>query len=160
MKYIMFTLILMISLVGCNTTIESSSECADDASCGIETLTKESIMKSNVEKIEVYHFYGANQCFSCKTIKKFAEKTVNTYYSDLLKSGKMEFKSINVDLFENQEVSTKYGATGSSLWIGTYINGEFHKEQNTNVWYKINDDEDFTSYLKGVLDKRLSGDLS
>ena len=150
----------MIFLAGCNTTTEQSQECTDDMSCDIGTLAKGSIMGDNVEKIEVYQFHGASQCFSCRTIKEFAEKTVNTYYSDLLESGKMEFKSINAELPENREVSTRYGATGSSLWIGTYINGEFHKEQNTNVWYKINDEEDFISYLKGFLDKRLSGDLS
>jgi len=147
---IFLIIIFTIGLIsGCNVSKNVISE-----SSGNTPINKD------VEKIEVYHFHGASQCFSCMTIKEFAEKTVNTYYSDLLESGKMEFKSINIELPENREVSTKYGATGSSLWIGTYINGEFHKEQNTNVWYKVRDEEGFLSYLKEFLDRRLSGDLS
>jgi hypothetical protein len=149
-------LLLMIILItglisGCNVPKDIISESPNNSSVNIN---------SDVEKIEVYHFHGASQCFSCRTIKEFAEKTVNTYYPYLVESGKMEFRSINVELPENKEVSQKYGATGSSLWIGTYIDGEFHKEQNINVWYKVRDEADFTSYLKGFLDKRLSGDLS
>lgn len=148
--YLFLIIIFTIGLIsGCNAPKKVISE-----SFANTTVNKD------VEKIEVYHFHGANQCFSCITIKEFAEKTVNTYYQDLLESGKMEFKSINGELPENREVTMKYGAMGSSLWIGTYIGGEFHKEQNTNVWYKVGDEADFTSYLKGVLDKRLSGDLS
>ena len=116
--------------------------------------------EKTVDKVEVYHFHGASQCFSCQTIKAFAEKTVNTYYQEQIKYGKIEFKSINVELMENRDITMKYGATGSSLWIGTYIDGVFHKEENTNVWYKVRDEADFTTYLKGVLDKRLTGDLS
>ena len=159
---ITFTLLLIFLLMGCG--LNKIKDCADSTTCNA-ILEPEHKLENNpnaiiVDKIEVYHFHGANQCFSCRTIKEFAEKTVNTYYSDLLESGKMEFKSINGELPENLEVTAKYGATGSSLWIGTYINGEFHKEQNTNVWYKVNDEKDFLSYLKGVLDKRVAGNLS
>ena len=148
--YLLLIITFVIGLMsGCNDSKNVISESSGNTP-----------INEDVEKIEVYHFHGANQCFSCRTIKEFAEKTVNTYYKDLLESGKMEFKSIDGELPENREVTMKYGATGSSLWIGTYINGEFYKEQNTNVWYKVNNEEDFLNYLKGVLDKRLLGDLS
>lgn len=165
MKYVLIILLIVITLAGCNTNANNQSDScgvAEVCDVNIETITKatKEPPKITVDKIEVYHFHGANQCYSCKTIKTFAEKTVNTYYPDLLESGKMEFRSINGELPENIEVTIKYGATGSSLWIGTYINGEFHKEENINVWYKVNDEEDFLIYLKEFLDKRLSGDLS
>ncbi len=165
MKYIIFITILLIALAGCTTNTELESDsCSIDGLCTIDTESLNKVSESspvnNVEKIEVYHFHGESQCFSCKTIKEFAEETVNTHFQDLLKSGKMEFKSIDVTLPENREITMKYGATGSSLWIGTYIDGKFNKEENTNVWYKVKDEADFTSYLKGLLDKRLTGDLN
>ena len=158
--FILIGLILAIFAVGCTTNTDK--ECTDGNTCNVQEIEETTALEINkdVEKIEVYHFHGASQCFSCRTIKEFAELTVNAYYPDLLESGKMEFKSINVELPENNEVVSKYGATGSSLWIGMYINGEFHKEQNTQVWYKVRDESDFISYLKGFLDKRLAGDLS
>ena len=162
---IIFLTLCALLIVGCTSNVNMESEtCSVGVTCNVvkdsATNSVESSSKISVDKIEVYHFHGASQCFSCKTIKTFAEKTVNLYYTDLLESGKMEFRSINGDLPENREMVMKYGATGSSLWIGTYIDGEFHKEQNTNVWYKVNNEEDFLTYLKSVLDKRLVGDLS
>jgi len=111
-------------------------------------------------KVEVYHFHRTSQCWSCITLGALAEKTVNTYFKEELASGKIVFGHINGELPENKELVNKYGATGSSLWIGTYIDGKFNKEENIKVWYKLNNEEDYMSYLKGVLDKRLKGDLS
>lgn len=89
-----------------------------------------------------------------------AEKTVKTYFEEELQSRKLVFKHVNGDLAKNREIVSKYGATGSSLWIGTYINGSFHKEVNNRVWYKIEDEKEYMNYLKGILEKRLEGDLS
>ena len=60
----------------------------------------------------------------------------------------------------NAELANKYNAKASSLWIGTNIEGEFHKEENTRVWYKIDNEADYLQYLKDVLGKRLKGDLT
>ena len=113
-------------------------------------------ISSEIEKVEVYHFHATNQCYSCKTVGAYAEETVNTYFSNELKSGKIVFGHINGDLPENSELVKKYEATGSSLWIGVYgKDGTFTKEENVNVWYKINDKEGYMNYLKDVIEKKL-----
>ena len=115
-------------------------------------------ISGDIEKIEVYHFHGTNQCSSCIAVGKLAEETVNTYFSSELKSGKIVFGHINGDLPENKDLVVKYGATGSTLWIGTYTkDGKFFKEENTNVWYKINNRLYYLSYLKEVIEQKLSG---
>ena len=115
-------------------------------------------ISSEVEKIEIYHFHGNNQCSSCIAVGKLAEETINTYYQNEIKSGKIVFSHINAELPENIELARKYDVTGSSLWIGTYTkDGKFYKEENTNVWYKINNKQDYLNYLKGLIDKKLSG---
>lgn len=111
-------------------------------------------------KVEVIHFHTTNQCWSCITLGDLAEKTVNTYYKDELESGKLVFDHIDGQKAENRELVLKYGARGSALFIGTYVNGEFHGEENVQLWYKLNNEEGYMSYLKELLDKRLNGDLS
>jgi len=111
-------------------------------------------------RVEVYHFHATQQCWSCKTLGELAEKTINTYFKNELDSGKLKFGHINIQLAQNAELTNKYGATGSSLMIGVYKDGKFTKEEDTKVWYKLNNEEDYLSYLKGILDKRLKGDLS
>ena len=112
----------------------------------------------NIDKLEIYHFHPTNQCNSCRAVGAYAEETVNTYFAEELKSGKIVFGHINAQLPENEELVKKYEVTGSSLWLGTYTkDGKFLAEQNTNVWYKINNKEDYMSYLKGVIEQKLAG---
>ena len=115
---------------------------------------------SSVDKIEIYHFHGNTQCYSCKTVGAYAEETVNTYFANEVLSGKIVFAHINAELPENLELAKKYEVTGSSLWIGVYDKDGFHKEVNNDVWYKIGDKQNYMNYLKAIIDKRLSGDLS
>ncbi len=111
-------------------------------------------------RVEVYHFHGTHQCPSCIRVGELAEKTANTYFKEELESGELVFGHINGELPENRELVEKYGVTSSSLWIGTYVNGEFHKEENINVWYKINNEDEYLDYLRSLLEKRLSGGLN
>jgi len=131
---------------------------------GCASTPKESVdshvIHSTVEKVEIYHFHGNQQCSSCIAVGKFAEETVNTYFADELKSGKVVFAHVNAQLPENLELARKYDVSGSSLWIGVYDSQGFHPEQNTNVWYKISDKQDYMTYLKGIIDKRLAGDFN
>lgn len=115
-------------------------------------------ISADVEKIEVYHFHATRQCYTCKTVGAFSEETVNTYFSNELKSGKLVFAHVNVDLPENKALAEKYEAKGSSLLIGVYgKDGTFSKQEDTNVWYKIGNKEEFTNYLKGVIEQKFSG---
>jgi len=140
--------ITMIVLAGCNP------EAID------QNLEKTAPSNTIIEKIEVYHFHGTQQCYSCKTVGAYAEETVNLFYQDEIRSGKITFQSINYDLPENKELATKYGVGGSSLWIGVYDSQGFHPEQNTDVWLKISNKDEYLLYLKSVIDKRLAGDFS
>lgn len=113
-----------------------------------------------VEKVEVYHFHGDQQCASCIAVGNLAEKTVNENFKDELASGRLVFSHVNYDLPENAALATKYGVTGSSLWIGVYDANGFDKEENIKVWYLINNKEAYSAYLSGIISKRLNGDLS
>jgi len=113
-------------------------------------------ISGDIEKLEIIHFHGTNQCSSCIAVGDLAEKTINTYFSEELKSGKITFQHLNAELSENYNLAKKYGVTGSSLWLGTYYkDGTFKKEENINVWYKINNKADYMNYLKNVLEKKL-----
>jgi hypothetical protein len=116
-------------------------------------------ISGDIEKVEIYHFHATSQCYSCKTVGAYAEETINTYFANELKSGKIVFGHINGELPENSVLVKRYGVTGSSLWIGTYYkDGKFTKEENVNVWYKISNKEDYMNYLRGVIESKLSGE--
>jgi len=146
-----FALISVLLISGCTSQNQSNT-----------TNNVASILSNNasaVQKVEVLHFHGTHQCYSCITVGKYAEETVNTYFSEEVKAGKVRFAHINGELPENSEMVAKYGATGSSLWIGVYDDNGFHKEENVNVWYKINNKDEYVNYLKGIIERRLRGEM-
>ena len=115
-------------------------------------------ISGDIEKVEVYHFHATRQCVTCTAIGKLSEETINTYFSKELKSGKIAYASLNIDLPENKAIADKYEAKGSALIIGVYgKDGSFSKQEDTNVWYKASDRADFMNYLKGLIEQKLSG---
>lgn len=162
---VMLAIVAVIFISGCvdkpetniagNAIVPETNQISDAKT---EELAIQKTDESDVQKIEVFHFHGINQCYSCKTVGAYAEETIETYFSDDLKSGKITFDHINAELPENREITIKYGATGSSLWIGVYgSDGNFSKEENVRVWYKINDKLDYMNYLKQVIEQKLEG---
>jgi len=144
----------LLFVAGCSTKAEPT---ALEATGGMSRADAP-VIAGDIERIEILHFHGTNQCTSCIAVGALAEETVNTYFADGVASGKIRFAHINGELPENLALVRQYGATGSSLWIGVYKkDGTFTKEQNTNVWYKINDKADYMTYLKGVIEQKLAG---
>jgi len=118
------------------------------------------IKGSSVEKVEVYHFHPTHGCYTCTTMGKNAEDTVQTNFQDELESGKIVFNHINFQDPANTELVKKYEVTGSSLMIGVYDQNGFHKEENMKVWYLAGKKDESMTYLKELIKKRLSGDFS
>jgi hypothetical protein len=112
---------------------------------------------STLDRVEVIHFHPTQQCYSCRTVGEYANKTVNTFFAPELASGTLVYKEVNFNLPENAELVKKYEVTGSSLWIGVYNATGFHKEQNIKVWYKIGNETEYMQYFQAILQERLNG---
>jgi hypothetical protein len=153
--YIVLVLFLLACLAvftgGCATT-------GDNANANAGSRASSGILQ--VEKVEILHFHATRQCYSCITLGDYAEATVSTYFAPEVASGKVVFAHINMDLPENKALVEQYGPTGSSLWIGMYTPEGFYKEEDIIVWYRIGNQDEYMTYLKGVIEKRLAGDLS
>lgn len=151
-KILVALLILACGFVAGCTTGSSPAEVA---------ATPTPLPDSSVsDHVEVIHFHGNHQCESCITLGNLAEATVKANFRDELASGKLVFAHVNAELPENAVLAKKYGVTGSSLWIGVYNSTGFHKEEDIRVWYLIKNNDAYSSYLSGVITKRLNGDLS
>ena len=152
-----FLIIVFGILAGCTSLSDPA------VSTQVVTVSQAPLPTSStntIERVEVFHFHGTHQCYSCITVGDLAELTVNTSFNDELTSGRLVFAHVNYDLPENAALKTKYGVTGSSLWIGVYDADGFHKKQDIRVWSLISNKEAYSAYLSEVIEKRLNGDLS
>jgi hypothetical protein len=142
--------ISLLLVAGCSSFTANAGK-------GAMTAQSTNSPNSTVERVEVLHFHPAQQCYSCRTVGEYANETVNLFFAPELESGKLVFMEVNLNLPENADLVKKYEVTGSSLWIGVYDANGFHKEQNVNVWYKINNKTEFAQYLQPIIRDRING---
>ncbi|HPY61372.1 MAG TPA: nitrophenyl compound nitroreductase subunit ArsF family protein [Methanospirillum sp.] len=117
------------------------------------------VTPSGVTQVEVYHFHPNQGCRTCTTIGEYAEELVKKSYPAELESKNMVFDHINFQDQKNADLVRKFEVTGSSLMIGVTDPSGFHKEEDIKVWYKVGNKDEFMTYLKDLLDKRLAGNL-
>lgn len=140
--------ILLLAACGCTSAQHAAS------------FQQNAVNTTPVEKVEVIHFHGNRQCASCIAVGDLAERSVNASFKNELASGRLVFAHVNYDLPQNAALAGQYNVTGSSLWIGVYDARGFHKEQDTRVWSLINNEDLYSTYLSGIITRRLNGDLS
>ncbi len=134
-----------LAVSGCITTQES------------DNATVTASVPNAADKVEVVHFHPTKQCYSCKTLGAYAEKAINESFQNELASGRLVYMNVDFSLPENAKIVRKYEVTGSSLWIGVYKEGNFTKEENLNVWYKIGNETEYKEYLTKIVRNRLDG---
>ena len=142
---IIFAAALVYISYGSNNKTETSNTNASAESASSNMAKAQNTKPA--EKIQVFLFYNTQRCYSCITIGKYAKETVEQKFPEELKSGKIEFREINIDLPENKEVATKFKAAGSSLFINPIVDGQDNIKEDTQVWRLVSNEQRFISYL-------------
>jgi hypothetical protein len=72
---------------------------------------------SKTAKVEVYYFHFTRRCATCQAIEAEAQKSITSLYPKQLKSGKITFKSVNLDEKDNKSLAEKCKAEGQALLV-------------------------------------------
>lgn len=110
-----------------------------------------------VEMVEVVYFHRAQRCQSCIYAEEETIYTMETYFQDEMASGKMTFRSVNLDDEENTAILEKYDAYTSSLFINAIIDGTDQIKEITEIWFLIGDDQAFMEEVRSEIAKSLGG---
>ncbi len=78
---------------------------------------KNNTVVSNTAKVEVYYFHYTHRCVTCKAVEAESQKAIQELYPAQYKSGKVVFKSINLEEDKNKSIGEKYKVEGQSLLI-------------------------------------------
>ncbi|MPN47603.1 hypothetical protein SDC9_195206 [bioreactor metagenome] len=112
-------------------------------------------LPSGSEKIEIFVFHATQRCISCINIGKYAKATIEEKFPEELKSGKITFREVNIDLPENEKMAKDYGVTGSALFINAIKDGKDNHEEDTIVWRLVTNEVQMKSYFESKLKKLL-----
>jgi hypothetical protein len=120
-----------------------------------QNKSTENQMKQNT--IEVYDFHTTNRCITCKAIEANTKYTLDTYFADELKSGKITFQIINLDAKENESLGEKFYASGTSLYLNVINNGQEKQIDLTRFAFMYGKKkEEFSKRLKQKLENQLA----
>jgi hypothetical protein len=140
-------------MAGCNSNKSSAS--ADQPNKTVKQVASQSTsqpMSSKdtlADKVQVFLFHSTQRCTTCIAIGKLAGETVNERFQEELKSGRIEFREVNIDLPENKELAAKFQASGSALFLNSINSEGDHIAQDTKVWQLTGEPAAFKDYLEG-----------
>lgn len=80
--------------------------------------------------VEVLYFHGKQRCVTCRAIEKLTKEVINTDFAELVKSGEVRFKEIDISTPDGERLADKYRVSWSSLYVNKWKEG---KEECTNM---------------------------
>jgi len=126
------------------------------SSCQDQDNSKTVATTNTSAKIEVIDFYGTHRCVTCEAIEANAKYTVENFFQEAVKEGKVEFKTVNVDDEKNYDMAERFEATGTALFINVIKDGkEQHIDLTNFAFAKGTDRETFSIELKEKISEQL-----
>jgi hypothetical protein len=112
-------------------------------------------------KVIVYYFHGNNRCPTCMTIERYTRESIEANFAKELKSGQIEFRSINVDLPADNHYVKDYKLFTKSVIVSDVVQGKEQRWKNLQkVWELIHREADFKAYVKVETAAYLQGERS
>ena len=100
-------------------------------------------------KVIAYYFHGNFRCVSCVKIETLSRKVVTEGYPEEIKSGRLEFRKVNVDEPQNRHFIEDYQLSSKSLVIVEVRDGRQVRWRNLEkVWTLIDSEQEFVSYVR------------
>lgn len=113
------------------------------------------------DKVIVYYFHGHSRCGSCMTIERYTRESVEAAFAKELKSGQIEFRSINVELPFNNHYVNDYKLYTKSVIVSDIAQGKEQRWKNLQkVWELLHSEKAFKAYVKNEAAAYLQGKRS
>lgn len=115
-------------------------------------MLPQSTAQANKENtIQVLDFHSTHRCMTCNAIEKQTRAVLNKHFSKEIASGKITFRTVNVDEKSNTTLAEEFQATGTSLFIKVITNRNSEKINLTQfAFMNVNKTDD--SFEKGLVD--------
>lgn len=144
------SIILLISLLtACGGKKEETKTTTD--------TTPQTTIEKPTSRIEVVDFYATHRCDLCKAIEANARYAVESFFPKEVKSGKLSFISANVDEEKDQEITERFQAPGTALYLNIIKDGkETHIDLTELAFSKGLEKEAYAAELKTKIEEELA----
>ena len=95
-----------------------------------------------------YYFHGTFRCPTCHKLEQYSREAIEANFKNELTSGKMVFKTVNVDEKANEHFVNDYQLYTKSLVISLVRGGKEEKFKNlTKIWEYVGNKQRFYDYV-------------
>ena len=109
-------------------------------------------------KVVVYYFHGNTRCITCKKIESFARSAIESGFAAELKTGRIEFRSVNVEEPNNEHYVQDYQLVTRSVVLSRIRNDKQDTWKNLDqVWTLVRDPDVFNRYVVDETKQLLGG---
>ncbi len=96
-----------------------------------------------------YYFHGKFRCASCVKIEALSRKAVTEGFPEELKSGRLQFREVNVDEASNRHFIAEYQLSSQSLILVAIRDGRQVRWKNMEkVWTLLDSEREFIPYVR------------
>ncbi|NCC09693.1 MAG: thioredoxin [Bacteroidia bacterium] len=109
------------------------------------------------DRIEVIYFHGKQRCVTCRAVEKATKEVLDTSFANEVKSGKIQYRIIDISQPSNEKIAEKYEVSWSSLFVNRWKKGQEAKNNLTELAfsYAKKSPDRFKSALKKKLEELL-----
>jgi len=105
-------------------------------------------------KFVAYYFHATARCATCRKIEQLSSETINNSFSSELKSGNLEFRSVNMEEKQNRHFIEDFKLYTRSLVIVRYSGDKLEEHKNlTRVWELVHSPQQFDEYVRTEIGK-------
>ncbi len=104
----------------------------------------------NAAKVEVYYFHYTRRCVTCQAVETESQKAIAALYPTQYKSGKITFKSVNLDESDSKALAEKCKAEGQALLV--ISKGKRIDLTDSGFMYARSNPDKLKQELKAIID--------
>jgi hypothetical protein len=109
-------------------------------------------------KVMAYYFHTNYRCWTCRTIEALTQESIQKNFAQELKSGRLEWRVINIDEPANRHFAQDYKLYTKSVIIADLQNGKQVRWKNLEkVWEYVHDPNAFANYIRDEISAYLRG---
>ena len=113
--------------------------------------------KGTVSHVDVVYFHRTERCESCLNAENYTRETLDKYFADQLKSGRISLRVLDMEKPENAALVQKFDAAGSALYLSILIQGAEFLYPNPDIWFYTNNKYLFVDTLRKKLASLVGG---
>jgi len=122
-------------------------------------ITNNGIVLSSLAEVEdnvkgshvvAYYLHGTMRCPTCHKLEQYSKEAIEDNFKNELRSGKLEYKVVNVEDKGNEHYASDYQLYTKSLILSLVKDGKEIKWKNMDkIWEYVRNKERFVDYVKG-----------